>query len=414
VPDVRVVVLLGLLAAPVAAQAPLGIPESRDGSGTSWLPDAATHRHWMRPAGVWSVMLHGQAFLFADVQGGPRGANRLGLIDWVMLEAARPAADGRLTLRGMLSTEPWTVGARGYPLLLQSGESYQGAALHDRQHPHDLFVELAVRYQHAVTQDVALDLYVAPVGEPAVGPVAFPHRPSAAADPFAPLGHHWQDATHIAFGVVTAGVFTRALKLEASVFNGREPDENRSDFDYRGRRLDSFGARVTANPAAHWSVAAWYAYLESPEALAPREALHRFGTSALFATGGWSGALIYGANRRLGGPTDGSVVMEGCGASGALTVFGRAEWVRKDATDLAISAAPPEQRYGVTAFSLGALRELAPGKALSVGLGARGTINLVPPALSALYGGRTPLGAVVYLRLSPGRGGMAEMPGMMH
>ena len=37
----------------------------------------------------------------------------------------------------------------------------------------------------------------------------FMHRPSAADDPFAPLGHHWQDATHEAFGVVTTGL-TRA------------------------------------------------------------------------------------------------------------------------------------------------------------------------------------------------------------
>jgi hypothetical protein len=403
-----------LLATPAAAQTPLAIPESRDGSGTSWLPDAAEHTHWMRDAGAWSVMLHGHAFAFADAQGGPRGANRLGVIDWAMVEAARGAGGGRLTLRAMFSTEPWTVGARGYPLLLQSGESYQGAPLHDRQHPHDLFVELAARYQHAVTKDFAFDLYVAPVGEPAVGPVAYPHRPSAAADPFAPLAHHWQDATHIAFGVITAGVFTQTLKLEASAFNGREPDENRTNFDYRGRRLDSFGARVTVNPVARWSVAAWYAYLKSPEALTPAEAIHRFGASALVASGNWSGALIYGANARRGGPVDGSVTVEGARTVGATTLFGRAEWVRKHATDLSVPAAPPEQRYGVAAFSFGALRDLQPEKSVSVGLGARGSVNLVPPALSTVYGGRAPLGAALYLRFAPGHGGMADMPGMMH
>lgn len=413
-PDLRVAMLLLLLATPVASQTPLGIPESRDGSGTSWLPDAAEHTHWMRAAGAWSVMLHGHAFAFADAQGGPRGANRLGVIDWAMVEAARDAGGGRLTLRAMFSTEPWTVGARGYPLLLQSGESYQGARLHDRQHPHDLFVELAARYQHAVTKNLAFDLYVAPVGEPAVGPVAYPHRPSAAADPFAPLAHHWQDATHITFGVITAGVFTRSIKLEASAFNGREPDETRTNFDYRGRRLDSFGARVTVNPVARWSVAAWYAYLKSPEALAPDEAIHRFGASALVAGGVWSGALIFGANAPLGGPVDGSVTVEGARTVGATTLFGRAEWVRKDATDLGVSAAPPQQRYDLVAYSLGALRELTPGKTVSVGLGARGSINQVPPELSAVYGGRARLGAALYVRLAPEHGGMANMPGMMH
>ena len=359
-------------------------------------------------------MVHGQAFAFADAQGGPRGANRVGVIDWAMLAAERGAGGGRLTLRAMVSTEPWTVGARGYPLLLQSGESYQGVPLHDRQHPHDLFVELAARYQHAVTNDLAFDLYVAPVGEPAVGPVAYPHRQSAAADPFAPLGHHWQDATHITYGVITAGVFTRTFKLEASAFNGREPDEIRTNFDYRGRRLDSYGGRATLNPAARWSVAVWYAYLASPDALAPDEAIHRFGASALLAGGGWSGALIYGANRRLGGPTDGSVLLEGAHSRGGLTLFGRAEWVRKDATDLAVASVPSQQRFGVAALSLGALRELAPHGALSVGLGARGTLNLISSALQANYGTRTPLGAILYVRFAPARGGMAAMPGMMH
>lgn len=413
--ELAVVALLALCVSPAASQTPLGIPESRDGSGTSWLPDAAEHTHWMRDAGAWSVMLHGHAFAFADAQGGPRGANRLGLIDWAMAEATRGAAGGRLTLRAMLSSEPWTVGARGYPLLLQSGESYQGVPLHDRQHPHDLFVELAARFQHAVASNLAFDLYLAPVGEPAVGPVAYPHRPSAAADPFAPLAHHWQDATHITFGVITAGVFTRSIKLEASAFNGREPDEIRTNFDYRGRRLDSFGARLTVNPIARWSVAAWYAYLKSPEALTPDEAIHRFGASALVAGGNWSGALIYGANAPLGGPVDGSVTVEGAREFDATTLFGRAEWVRKDATDLAVPAVPPQQRYDVTALSLGALRELRPGKSVSVGLGARGSVNLVPAALATLYGGRAPLGAAIYLRFAPGQsGGMADMPGMMH
>src|SRR5207244_3150915 len=144
--------------------------------------------------------------------------------------------------------------------------------LHDRQDPHDRFVELAALYDRPVARDLALSLYVAPVGEPALGPVAFPHRPSAAGDPLAPLGHHWQDATHITYGVITAGLFTRSAKLEASWFNGREPDEDRTGFDYAGRRLDSYAARLTVNPSRYWSLATWYGYLASPEALDPTEA----------------------------------------------------------------------------------------------------------------------------------------------
>src|SRR5213593_4131529 len=188
-----------------------------------------------------------------------------------------PAAAQRAACSGHRPIdEPWTIGARGYPLLLQSGESYGGTPLHDRQHPHDLFMELAALYERPVGRDLGLSVYLAPVGEPAVGPVAFPHRPSAADDPLAPISHHWQDGTHITFGVVTAGVFTRDVKLEASWFNGREPDENRTDFDYAGRRLDSYSGRLTVNPGPRWSFSAWYAYLKSPEGLHPDESLHRF------------------------------------------------------------------------------------------------------------------------------------------
>src|SRR5207253_1796587 len=267
---------------------------------------------------------------------GPRGDDRVVAIDWAMLAAGRSVGSGRLVLRSMLSSEPWTVGARGYPLLLQSGESYAGAPLHDRQHPHDLFVELAALYDRPVARDLALSLYVAPVGEPALGPVAFPHRPSAAGDPLAPLGHHWQDATHITYGVITAGLFTRSAKLEASWFNGREPDEIRTDFDYAGRRLDSYSARLTVNPGPRWSVSAWYAYLRSPEALNPDESLHRIGASALttqpVGTGGtWSSAVIYGANAQIGtGRLASSVLVESTvDLDGTNSLFGRVEYVRK-------------------------------------------------------------------------------------
>ena len=392
------------------ADAVLGIPESRAGSGTSWLPDAspmhAAHYH----AGSWALMLHGAAFGLYDDQGGPRGADRVVAVDWGMLAASRNLGEARLELRTMLSTEPWTVGSRGYPLLLQSGESYGGTSLHDRQHPHDLFVELAARYDRPVTRDLALFLYLAPVGEPALGPVAFPHRPSAEADPFAPLGHHWQDATHITYGVVTAGLFTRSLKIEASWFNGREPDENRTDFDYAGRRLDSYAGRLTVNPSARWSLATWYGYLASPEALTPGEAVHRYGASALFSralgsTGHWSSALIFGANTIVGAnETLPSVLIETTVAPDSRnSVFGRVEYVRKRAEDLAVPGIPPELVYDVEAVSVGYERDLARTGGAGWGLGGRGALSFVPPSLEALYGSRTPVGGAVYLRLTVSR-----------
>src|SRR2546428_5213666 len=390
---------------------PLGIPESRMGSGTSWLPDASPMHaaHYM--LGRWTLMLHGKGFFQYDWQGGSRGSNQLGIVNWGMMAASRPLVGGQLQLRAMLSAEPWTIGSRGYPLLVQTGESYQGAPLHDRQHPHDLFMELAALYERPVARNLGLSLYLAPVGEPAVGPVAFPHRPSVAADPLAPISHHWQDGTHITFGVVTAGMFTRNVKLEASWFNGREPDENRTNFDYTGRRVDSYSARLTVNPGPRWSLSIWYAYLKSPEGLHPDESLHRIGAAALTTQpvgtiGTWSSALIYGANHQIGpGPLASSIVLESTVEfDGTNTFFGRAEYVRKSAEELVIPAVPPTTQYDVGALALGYLRTVGTVAGLAAGVAVRGSVNLVPSSLVAVYGGRPPAGGGGFFPPPPGGG----------
>ena len=390
------------------AETPLGIPETRQGSGTSWLPDSSPMHAAHVTLGAWTLMLHGSAFLQYDRQGGARGDDQVALLDWAMLAASRPLAGGRLHLRGMLSTDPWGVGSAGYPLLLQTGESNRRVPLHDHQHPHDLFMELAALYEAAVGKNLGVSLYLAPVGEPAVGPVAFPHRLSAADDPLAPISHHWQDGTHITFGVVTAGVFTRGVKLEGSWFNGREPDENRTDFDYGGRRLDSYGARVSVNPGPRWSVSGWYAFLKSPEQLHPDESLHRFGVSALTTQpfgkdGRWASALIWGANDPLGsGRVSNSVALESSIDLDRMnTIFGRAEYVRKSAEDLVVPAAPAGATYDVAALALGYRRTVGTLAGLAAGVGARGSVNFVPASLQPEYGSRTPVGLAVYLELRP-------------
>src|SRR2546422_3577808 len=225
------------------AEGRLGIPETRMGSGPSWLPDASPMHAAHLRLSAWTLMLHGTAVVQYSDQVGARGDRRVNLIDWAMLAPSRAVAGGRLHLRGMISSDPWGVGSRGYPLLLQTGESDRGVPLHDHQHPHDLVMELAALYERAVARDLAVSVYAAPVGEPAVGPAAFPHRPSASDDPLAPIGHHWQDGTHITFGLLTAGAVTRTPKPDGPVLNGREPDENRNHFDLAGRGLASYHSR---------------------------------------------------------------------------------------------------------------------------------------------------------------------------
>lgn len=406
---------------------PLAIPMTRMGSGTSWVPDASPMHAQHFNAGDWELMVHGVAFVTYDhQQGGPRGDTQFGSQTWAMFMASHWLGGGRLQLRGMASADPWTVTERGYPLLLQSGESFNGAALHDRQHPHDLFMELTANYQVPITRHVGVEAYAGPVGEPAVGPAAFPHRPSASGDPFAPLGHHWQDATHIAFGVVTAAVFTHDIKIEASLFNGREPDQHRADFDLNTPlrpTLDSYSGRITVNPSAEWSASAWYSYLGSPEQLEPTVSQHRMGVSLLAgrplgARGHWSSALVYGANlysndRRL---SNSALLETNLDLDGRNTVFGRLEYVTKSTADLAVSAPDAGARFNVGAVSIGYVRDIgAFTRYGTVGIGAVLTIDAISAALEPTYRTRTPSGFGIYLRLRPAHthaGGMMMDHGM--
>ncbi|MDP9176987.1 MAG: hypothetical protein M3O61_04840 [Gemmatimonadota bacterium] len=396
---------------------PLGIPMDRMGSGTTWIPDAITVPSRHRKLGQWDVMAHGFLFVEYDKQFGRRGDDQVGSLNWIMLMASRQVAGGHFQARTMLSLDPATVTARGYPLLLQSGEVYQGKPLHDRQHPHDFFMELGALYQRELNKDVAWSIYVAPSGEPALGPVAFMHRPSAMDNPAAPLAHHWQDATHVSFGVVTAGLLTRRWQIETSVFNGREPDESRWNFD--PIKLDSYSGRVTFNPTASWSVAAGFGYLKSPEELHPDESIHRTTASVLHgrklgAAGQTASALSWGMNRHgENSNATHSILLENETILDARnTFFGRTELVQKTGEDLALDEDQSAIRFNVGSAQLGFIREVARVRWATIGLGAAGTLNFVPAPLEPDYGSRTPIGAFFFIRLRPFHMPMSSMPAM--
>lgn len=386
---------------------PLGVPMERLGSGTTWVPDAVPlpARHYM--AGSWLLMVHGFGFVQYDKQGGPRGDDQFGSLNWAMLMASRDLWGGRLQARTMLSLDPATVSDRGYPLLLQNGESYRGQPLYDRQHPHDFWMELAVMYERALSRGVGVTVYAAPSGEPALGPVAFMHRSSAMDNPIAPLGHHWQDATHISFGVLTAGVFGHHWKLEGSAFNGREPDEERWGFDRI--RLDSYSARFTAHLDSGWTVSAGYGFLKSPEALNPGESVHRMTASLLQGhkiggDGQIATTIVWGANRRAGTTTHSAVAETEAVVDQSNTIYGRAELAQKTAEDLVLGSFAPERRFDVTAFSAGYVRELFRSTGTTLGVGVQATLNVVPDELQPFYGSRTPVGGMVFIRFRPTHG----------
>lgn len=404
--------------------APLGIPFSRLGSGTSWLPDSSPMRAIHGSAGDWMLMLHGAAFGQFDHQGTRRGDTQWGLTDWEMLTAARAAAGGLFHVNLMTSLEALVLGKRGYPELLQSGGTYSQARLVNYQHPHDLAMEAAIVYDHSLTRQLASGLYVAAVGEPALGPVAFMHRPSADVDPFAPLGHHWQDAAHESFGVVTAAVYTHAIKLEGSAFNGREPDEYRFNFDYRGAKLDSYSGRLTVLPDARVSVAAWGGYLADHDPLEPGLGMQRYGASVLTTTSGiaggaWSSAAVWGLNihhhsdrehthdpnasTKLYHMSSSTLLESTLGLGTRTDLYARVEQVQKNGDDLGFIGGDLIQLFTVRSLSAGVTRDVRSIGDAQLSLGARASLDLLPATLRLVYGTTTPAGVAVFARVRPRR-----------
>lgn len=395
------------------ATAPLNIPMGREASGTAWQPDATPMYAVHRRAGGWQLMLHGSAFLqYLDAGSARAGENagsqrQLGAINWFMGMARHALAGGDIVLRGMLSVEPWTVGKCGYPDLLATGELCDGRRLHDRQHPHDLFMELAAEYRRALSDGVGVSLYGGPVAEPALGPVAFPHRSAAMLDPLAPISHHWQDATHIAFGVLTAGVFGRKWKLEGSMFNGREPDEDRYDLDLGA--LDSYSGRIWWLPTEHVALQASIGRLTEGE-LDPHDGelidVTRSTASLTYnrpvrGAGLWSSTLVWGRNDAHGQSTNAWLGEAALDLDGRNVVFGRAEAVGKSAEDLALDdAALAERVFTVGKLSLGYTRQFTAGAFLP-GIGAQIALALVPADLERFYGSRRPLGFSVFASIRP-------------
>jgi hypothetical protein len=390
-------------------ESPLGIGESRDGSGTSWLPDESAMHSVMWHRGPWMLMVHGNGFAQFIKTGTDRGDEQAGSINWIMGMAQRGAAGGTLTLRSMLSAEPLTVGRCGYPTLLQSGESCRGAALHDRQHPHDLFMEVAADYRRALNDAVAIEVYGGLAGEPALGPVAYPHRLSAMPNPIAPASHHWADSSHITFGVVTGGVYGRRWKAETSIFNGREPDDSRYGFDLAA--LDSYSGRLWWLPSSRWALQMSAGHLHDAERDAAGESadLDRVTASATYHrfVGGrmWATTIIWGRNSETAHhgttSTEALNVETAADLSGRDTLFARGEVIGKTAAELALPIDDHEAQFTVGKFQVGYTRWFTEAARLRFGLGGSAGLSLLPDSLKPFYGSRTGGEFAVFLNVRP-------------
>ena len=387
-------------------------------SGTTAEPASTPIPMLMSHHGPWMLMLHGTAFLSDTQQSGPRGIDKFFSTNWLMPMTMRRLGPGQLTLRAMFSLEPATVTGRQYPELFQQGETAFGKPIIDGQHPHNFFMELAALYDIPLGKRTLLSFYAAPIGDPAIGPTAYPHRLSASEDPLAALGHHQQDSTHIAYNVLTAGITWRGLRFEESGFHGGEPSEQRWQFQpsANGHSIDSYSSRFTFSPSPNWSGQYSIAHIVSPEALYPGEDQQRQTASIMYnkpfgntnsegmRSGNWSSTLVWG--RTLSGHSkENSYLAE------SLLKFANNNylWTRIEnagrSSELLITPGRPlppnfeEEPIGhVQAYTFGYDRDFRVAPHLLAAPGAQFTSYTAPDTLIPAYG-HHPFGVVVFVRL---------------
>jgi hypothetical protein len=398
--------------------------------------------------GRWTMMFHANAFLAGIQQSGSRGGDKLFSANWLMVSGTRQFGRQSLTLRSMLSFEPATITRRQYPLLFQTGETAYGLSIVNGQHPHDLIMELAGRYDVSVAERSQIFVYGGPTAEVALGPTAFPHRSSASENPLAPLGHHQQDSTHIATNVVTLGLAHGPIQLEASTFSGREADENR--WNIGKGKPDSFAARLTVAPTSGFTGQFSTARINSPESVdlgvdtirTTASIHHNLG----FSSGHLSSSVIWGRNKNV---KNGAGRIFNAYNLEVTTQFLRRNWawtrienVDRDRTLLPVQellscrlcgvlgfglaqdhvVAGPRGRPivvqddpigRVQAYTFGYEREIPIGlRWLNVGLGVQVTTYNLPTQLRAEYG-KHPSTVAFFMRIRP-VGNMADHMKQMH
>ena len=377
-------------------------PSPHAGSGTGWQPASVPAHEWMFTRGGWQLMAHGVIFAGYNQQGGPRGGGaKAESVNWGMLMEQHKLGTGTILFRQMFSAESLTSPHPGFPELFQTGETYHGSALVDHQHPHNVFAELSLFYTLPLTDKISWELYGGPAAEPALGPVTYIHRASAAELPLAPLSHHLQDSTHTSFGVITTGFAIDRIKLEASAFNGREPNEQR--WSVQLAALDSWSARASLAPSRNWTAQYSIGRLEHPEA-SEADSQWRQTASVEYnrplSAGNWATSLVWGRVHKIAAGTNlNSYLLESTlNFLRRDYAFSRLELVDKDEL---FPQAPVHPAYRVGAYTFGGERDLVQNPAWQLGLGADLTVYSMPSALNSAYGDR-PVSFQLFLRVRPG------------
>ncbi len=393
----------------------LNLPVTRNGSGTGWLPDSTPMYGYMFHSKKWMFMGHGNIFIRYTNQDifskGSRGDDKVDAVNWIMLMGQRRVnKNGLLRFSSMFSFDR-IFGGDGYPLLFQTGETWQGKPLVDRQHPHDLFTELSIAYSHAFNKKTDAFIYFGYPGEPALGSVAFMHRFSSYYNPDAPLNHHWNDGTHITFGVLTTGVRFGKFKFDASCFTGREPDENRIDFDTP--KFDSYSGRITFNPNAYWSFQTSEGFVKSPEVIHPNDNVYRTTASVIYSKPLTSNnslniSAIWGLNHS--DIDEHSALLESVYVIKRFAFYERFEYIQKSTEELNLNETIYDHNttFNINVISLGMNYDILQTNAGRIAIGAQGSFYSADNRLNTLYGNH-PLSGEVFIKLYPPKMFMSKM-----
>ncbi len=342
------------------------------------------------------LMLHGYGFFEGITEEGARGRTDFSGPNMFMSDLGTSLGDTQyLNLDLMLTTDLWLVPKAGTPELLQIGETQaNGQPFIDAQHPHSSpIMGLTLSDTIAIDSDDKsnLKLFVAPRGESTDGPIAFMHRITGMVNPDVPLGHHvGQDVGHISSTVIGESLKLGGFHLEASTFNGTEPDPTQVNLPIATPNSYAFRAIQEISPEA--MAMASYASVNDPEPGIVHE--NRYSTSfythlPLSGDWTWHNTLVYGGITNMDHAAFlNSTLEEFALMTRKMALFGRVEILQRTPNELAIPGlSNPNTGQWVAALTLGYTHRVAYWDGWELRAGASVTNDQLPSDYQPTYSG---------------------------